>query len=362
MVNSSTRVSEEARKQENNFDLLRLLFAASVMMVHARTLSNSVQLNLFHHYLDSLLAVQGFFVISGYLITMSCERSPSLWQFAIKRARRLLPAYFTVVLGSAAAGIFLTTYSATEYLASPKLYAYVTANLSFLNFLQPALPGVFSSNPHTAVNGALWSIRSELACYAATPVFVLLVKLIGKWRALTATCFMLASASASLLWIQAETGSQIVGLIKLTFADCGLCFVLGCGAWYFRKMIRTGWFALAGLVAFVLLVTGTHTNAWIDIVYRPTILAVAVMYFGIRFPYLGNWCRYGDLSYGIYIYHFPVVQVLVAGGWFEKSPYLSLATVTGLTLALAYLSWRFIEAPWLRKDSHYILESTSSPR
>jgi peptidoglycan/LPS O-acetylase OafA/YrhL len=328
------------------------------MVAHARTLSRSDQLGVLSLCPDSTLAVYAFFVTSGYLITMSYERSRSDRQFAIKRVRRLLPAYATVVVAAAVVGTFLTSLSVLEYLTSPRVYAYLLANLSFLNFLQPSLPGVFEQNPFgPAVNGALWSIRSELACYATVPVVVWLVNRVGRGAGVGATVVALAAVSAGLLWVQQQTDSPVVPLLKQTGPDCGLCFAFGIGAWYVRAWLHGRWFVPMGLGALVLLAAGASFNPWVEIVARPAVLAVAVMFVGLRVPYLGNWGRFGDLSYGIYIYHFPVIQAVVAAGWFASAPYEALTASIGFTVALALASWHFVEAPWLHTDSHYIRSS-----
>lgn len=338
----------------NNFDLLRLLLAASVMLVHARSLSGADDLAFLSRFLNSTYAVCAFFVISGHLIAMSYERSRSIRQFASKRARRLVPAYATVVIAAAVAGIFLTTLPAAAYLVSPAVYAYLAANLTFLNFLQPSLPGVFEGNPHgVTVNGALWSIRSELVCYICVPAVYWLPSRVGRVASILGTAAVCAVASAGLFWLQQQTASPLCARLKLEL-DCGLCFALGIGTWYLRDRLRGKVFTLVGLGGVVLLATGAEFGPWAELILRPAILTGAVMLFALQIPYLGNWGRFGDLSYGVYIYHYPVIQCVVAAGWFASAPYTALAVSVGTTLALATASWWLIEAPCLSTDSHYV--------
>jgi len=80
-----------------------------------------------------------------------------------------------------------------------------------------------------------------------------------------------------------------------------------------------------------------------------------VVYAAIGLRYLGNFGRWGDFSYGIYIIHFPVVQTLVAVGVFARDPWLGFAVATFAVLALAALCWHFVERPFLRRNSHYVL-------
>ncbi len=83
-------------------------------------------------------------------------------------------------------------------------------------------------------------------------------------------------------------------------------------------------------------------------------LAVMVIYFACVFLWLGNFGKYGDFSYGIYITHFPILQVLISAGAFGYSPILGLAVAGVLVFITAYVFWHFIEKPFLKKSSHYV--------
>ncbi len=340
---------------QNNCDLLRLILAVCVMLVHSQTLSAANQLSLFPRLLNSTYSVWAFFVISGYLITMSFERSRSLRDFANKRVRRILPAYVTVVAVSAFAGAIATTLPVSAYLVSPRLYGYLLANLSFLNFLCPSLPGVFESNPYgPAVNGALWSIRSELACYVAVPLVCALASRFGRLVACVAFALVFVCAGAALLALQLQTGSPTIETLRIETTDCGFCFALGVAAYYYGDRLRGRWFAVVGIMCLAILALGLKFHPWTELLLRPVLLACAVIYVSFRMPYLGNWGRYGDISYGVYIYHFPVIQCVVAAGVFALTPLGGLALSVTVTLALAIASWFFIEAPWLSASSHYM--------
>jgi peptidoglycan/LPS O-acetylase OafA/YrhL len=71
--------------------------------------------------------------------------------------------------------------------------------------------------------------------------------------------------------------------------------------------------------------------------------------------HLGNFGKYGDLSYGIYILHFPVIQWLVSVGLYRESPFGALAATIVVVLTLAFASWHWVEKPFLRKTSHYVV-------
>ncbi len=82
--------------------------------------------------------------------------------------------------------------------------------------------------------------------------------------------------------------------------------------------------------------------------------ALLSLYAACVFPRLGNFGKYGDFSYGIYIVHFPFLQVLIQSGLFKYSPVIVLITASMLVLSASYLSWHFVEKRFLRKSSHYI--------
>lgn len=129
------------RTYDNCFDFLRFLFASIVMIGHLIVITELPQLQGLYPYFDTYISITGFFVISGFLITQSYMRSQSVSSYFLKRAKRLLPAYVLVVVVCAAGLAGLSAYSPAEYYTDPGLYRYLIANLSFLNFVHPCLPG-----------------------------------------------------------------------------------------------------------------------------------------------------------------------------------------------------------------------------
>ncbi|MGE3347519.1 MAG: acyltransferase family protein [Ramlibacter sp.] len=122
------------RLQNNNFDLLRLLFAGTVCLVHGYQLSGYEQLAWIEQSLSSAVAVKAFFVVSGFLIFMSAERSSSLTGYLSKRVRRIYPAYFAVVMLCAVGLVLASSRHTADYFFSAAWFKYVLANLTFLNF------------------------------------------------------------------------------------------------------------------------------------------------------------------------------------------------------------------------------------
>ncbi len=127
------------RLSKNNFDLLRLLFAGTVCLVHVYDLSGYQALSTIADILSSAVAVKAFFVVSGFLIFLSYERSSSLTSYTSKRVRRIYPAYFTVVM-LCAVGLMLASSKSIGGYFSFEWIKYVVANLTFLNFFSPFKP------------------------------------------------------------------------------------------------------------------------------------------------------------------------------------------------------------------------------
>lgn len=338
--------------KKNNFDLLRLLFSITVFLVHSPVLSKKAELAFITKYLSSAVAVNSFFVISGFLVTMSFYSSSSKTDYFIKRARRIYPAYTAVILISAVAGLLLTTLPFTSYF-SFDLLKYLFANLSFLNLLQPALPGVFDSNSMSSVNGALWSIRFEVLFYTIIPLTVLFSRKYNK------KYFCLLSISTILFFkyisqvIAVKISSAPFALLLNLAPEIFLYFICGSFLYIFHKDFKK-WAHLLFTVAF----TGYFVAKLSGFNFlMPFFISFIVIYFACEFKFLGNWGKYGDFSYGIYIWHFPILQTMISLGLFDKTPYIALALSTLIILGFAWLSWHFIEKRFLKRSSHYILST-----
>lgn len=234
------------RLTENNFDLLRLLFAGTVLLVHSYELSGFQQLGIIASVLSSAVAVKAFFVVSGFLVFMSFERSATITSYAIKRIRRIYPAYFTVVMLCAMGLIAVSSKSIGDYFSFAWI-KYVFANLAFLNFLQPTLPGVFDSNKLAAVNGALWTLKIEAMFYLTVPLFVFLFR---KFAHLPILIFFYCSSVAYtgfMAVISERTGSGVYLELGRQLPGQLSYFMAGAFIYYFLPVFerRIGYFLIA---------------------------------------------------------------------------------------------------------------------
>ena len=337
------------RLQANNFDLLRLLFAGTVCLVHVQTLSGFSQLDVVTRILSAAVAVKAFFVVSGFLIFMSFERSSSLSTYARKRIRRIYPAYFTVVMLCALCLVTVSSAGITEYF-SVAWAKYVVANLLFLNFLQPTLPGVFATHLIPEVNGALWTLKIEVMFYLSVPLFVYLFRRFSPLSVILVT-YCLSIVYAMLMTASAErTGSEFYVQLGRQLPGQLSYFMAGAFFYYFLPFFERSRICFLLFAAIALVANAAHPMPFLE----PFALATLVAFFGL-FLYCGNFGKYGDFSYGVYILHVPIIQLLLTSGWFAESPWLLLGATVLSTTICAVAMWHLVEKRFLFRGSHYIV-------
>lgn len=334
---------------DNNFDAIRFALAFAVFLVHAFELSRAQSLRFLAEILSSQVAVQSFFVVSGFLIFMSYEKTKDVRKYAVKRARRIYPAYATVILVSGVGGYFLSSLDAGSYF-SIDFIKYLAANLLFLNFLHSDLPGVFAGNEYVEVNGALWTLKIEVLFYISVPFFVFVFNRLGAWRVIVGVYVLSILYHVLMHHMAAQTGKGIYVVLARQLPGQLSYFMAGASIYYYWDVIsrRSEVFLVAGFAAYAAGRYGGLTAL------EPIGLAIIVAYAALFFRYLGNFGRYGDFSYGIYILHFPVLQTLIFFGLFESHPVAALLVAASLVIFLAFLLWHLVEKRFLRRSSHYI--------
>ena len=336
----------------NNVDFLRFMAAVMVWYSHCFALflgtGDGMERWIPFESFGSL-GVTIFFIISGYFITASAVRNPQLKTFARNRALRILPALIVVVvLAAFVLGPLVSTLPWSEYFSHPKMWKYLKTALVFQ--VQYTLPGVFADNPAQAVNGSLWSLQHEVRCY----IIIGLLAVIG-WLRPRVMVAMLAALFA--LRVHGVLGAPMPDRFwgmrweKLeTAVRLGSEFAIGSVLYWFRQPLLTQWKWL--LLAVILAVVSCFLTAgWGKLLFDPA-LAVIVLSIGLmKLPVLTRFSRYGDFSYGMYLYAFPMQQL--AKYLFPDAPFSALVAVSFLfTLCCAVLSWRWVEKPALsRKDS-----------
>lgn len=355
-VGSSIAITQ--RLSYNNFDLLRLLLAATVVVYHTGILSQQPSLSLLSILMSGDLGVQGFYVVSGFLVTMSYDRSRTAWSYAAKRARRIAPAYLTVVLGAAVLLAAMSRLSWSEYFLHPMWRSYVFWNVLLANFMAPDLPEVFLGNYKQAVNGSLWTIKIEVGFYCMVPLMAWFARHAGRsriwWIMLTASLAwrigfeMLSVMMGTPFW--SKLAIQMPG--QLSF------FILGAIAYERTRLGQQGptlAVAIAGAIAYGL------SDGWLHELIAPFAVASMIYWAAISCPKLPDLSRHGDLSYGIYLYHWPILQVFIAHGWFNAAPYVATAAFFVTVAMVAWASWSLIERRFLmHRHAHAVASSEAS--
>ena len=128
-------------------------------------------------------------------------------------------------------------------------------------------------------------------------------------------------------------------------------FMVGAAGYYYYQYFSAYSKALLGLAVIFLIMK--PLLPWLAL--EPLVLGIFVLFLALVFPYLGNFGKYGDFSYGIYIVHFPILQILIAYRLFDASPVLALVFAAFTVLLLAILLWNLVEKPFLQKGSHYVI-------
>lgn len=333
-------------REDNRFDILRLLAAWLVLFSHCYPLGGRPTLEplLKHVGVDSLggAGVVIFFVLSGYLVSMSLERSQNMLEFARRRALRIYPALVVVcLLCVGLLGPLMTTLSLVEYASSPMTWDYFR-NLSAVS-IRFQLPGFVSGNPLPGVvNGSLWSLTYEITCYVVLAALALVP---GTLRGKVAVALMLL-VGLFLLRPAVPPASPLDKFLGLDYyhVKLGLVFALGAvfGCWRdrIRPLLWPALLALAGVA-----VTGGALQMLLFLLGLGT-LAMWLALYGKWLPRIP--ARIGDWSYGAYLYGFPVQQVLAHYKLHEFSFAAYVAVCTVVTFALAGLSWHGVEKQALR--------------
>jgi len=331
------------RGHDNNLNLLRFVAASMVVVSHSYPLSghrNDEPLARALGFIDlGSLAVAMFFAISGYLIAKSFARTPSVLAFLRARFLRIVPAYLAAVLLAALViGPVATSLPAAEYLRSEGLWRYV-AETSTIFGGSDRLPGVFGDNPYPfAINGSLWTLSLEVACYLGLMVAGLAGALTRRWIALAVALGLFALAETWPAFVAALPRSEAIVTPRLAGT-----FVAGSLAYAWRQYVPVHPALAVAAVVGAMLSVSTSFAAYAvygAIAYASLVIAYAP---SLDVP---AFRRLGDYSYGIYVFAFPTQQAIawVLG---PIPPPLLFGLAYPVIFALAFASWHLIEAPAL---------------
>jgi peptidoglycan/LPS O-acetylase OafA/YrhL len=330
-------------ERHNNFDALRLIAAISVIFSHAFLIGDGRQDDEPLMQItggQTILGVVGvfvFFTISGFLITQSFEATKSAPRFALKRILRIYPGLGgCLLLSGFALGPALTSLPLSDYFGDGGTYAYMISNFTMIDPTR-SLPGVWFTkwDAGGVVDGPLWTLPCEVTMYV-------MVLALGLMRALDLRII------AALI---------VLGMGGIWFDTASSEYFSGSALWLLS-------FFASGMALYRLRDSGFINGRIALLACAGLVVSVPLKAFILLFPLFGSYlviylafaqwwkpfpaARYGDLSYGLYIYGWPVEQTLTglhggAMGWLplfvESLP---------ITAVLAFLSWHLIEKRALR--------------
>lgn len=352
MTTTIGSVLDNGGGRDNGFDTIRLLAAASVIFSHAFVLVDGREATepLYHLSNGQITigraAVAAFFVVSGLLISMSFDRSRTVSRFVANRALRLFPGlWLCLFLLVFVFGPLATTAPLTDYATSRETLGFL-GNFVFLQLSQSVL-GVFDGLPGSdAFNSSLWTLKYEIACYA----FGAALLSVGAARTGLVLVAWLASMIATpLIGDPLQQGGVVYHVAWLVW----LFRFYGAGMLLYLFRDRVPLSKPAAFLCLIPIIPGALTPFYTEL------LAIFGAYAVIATAFLASrrfkqLTASGDMSYGVYIYAFPVQQALVP--WSLETPVPWLANVllaVPLIFLLAALSWHFVEHPALTLKSYF---------
>lgn len=336
---------------QNNFDVLRLFAALQVVVLHYSVHIGEISpQGLLEAALRPFAGVPIFFFISGFLIAESWVRKPLWREYVWRRAMRIFPAMMMCGV-LAIASLMLSGFGTPLWLDRPWFYGFALAQISGFAYYNPS---ALSGYGVGVLNGSLWTIPVELSFYIALPMLFLLFRAITLRLAIIFVAMLVSYALYEFSW-KWRAESVLWRGVSLTLAAHGWEFLLGVLAQHYKAYLLR---ILRGRALMALLVFVATYAVLGDVVYltegaaRPwyASFALAVLrdawVFAFAFSpiYCAHFLRGNDISYGVYLYHMPVLNAAIYLG-FGALPAIVL------TVCLALLSWRLIEAPCLARTT-----------
>jgi peptidoglycan/LPS O-acetylase OafA/YrhL len=339
-------------RRSNGIGALRLFFASLVIVSHSpEMLDGSLRreplFNLFGTLSSGDLAVDAFFLISGYLIAASFAASSSLVSYFRKRVLRIYPAFVVCSLLC----VFVVAPLAGADLSALRPADWGRLSYRLLMLKSPEVAGAFQGLPYPALNGSAWTISYEFRCYvlAAALGLVGLYRKGGRWAFLGLTVAMIAG---NLVLALAAPGLTAPNWLVATFGEphqqarLTTAFMIGTCFWLFNAelALRARYAAVAAL-------------GLVGLMFVPAVAETALFLLG---GYVLFWIAFkvtwkplhtinakDDVSYGVYLYAWPIGALLI---WFWRdipAPLLALLTFLG-ALACGRASWLAVEKPAMR--------------
>lgn len=318
---------------ENCFDFLRYLFALSLIIAHFCTITGTEQF----WFITGGMRVKAFFTITGFLVTYSFLRCDCrLRTYAVKRAARILPAYICCIIFCIMLGWYVSSLGTQTFFSSAQTWKYALSNLFMLNWIEPELPCTFQSNVVPQMNGSLWSMKLEALFYVAVPFLVWMIKMV-KSKCMMLIVMMLCVGVYAWLPVQLQYSVYFLsGMVLLLYFD-SFCR-------YSKYILMLSVLSEVVLYVFYGTLSAEIASSIEPITFSSIIIGVAYYAKPLNF-----FRRFDNVTYGLYLYHFPIIQALILFGLLDYDVRICFFVTIVLTSIMAVLSWKLVEKPLMDK-------------
>ena len=328
------------KRENNNIDLLRLLAALLVVWAHAPALFGlpAFWIPAPHGMYAGRLGVAIFFFLSGMLVCNSLVTKKNVWAFVWARFMRIYPAFFVMLIFSVfLIGPVYTTLNAGQYFSSSETWHFFFRNI--ILSIQYHLPGVWESRLNIGINASTWTIPIEVGCYICLLFsFLLCNKLkINHW-----VFFVLAMVFSiiPIKWLLPIMGINYTIIDQVDI----FCFAIGAiMAVYKEQIVLDKKILSISLLICVLLWRCENVICYL----YPVVVSLVLIYSTSIKPLLRLHLKH-DISYGIYIWHWPICQILYTH-LHSINVYIFFVIVLIITSIIAYLSAIIVEEPCIAK-------------
>lgn len=335
----------------NNFHFVRLTASIMVLFSHSFYLFSPLSKDPLHTISSGIftfgnIGVYIFLIVSGFLITKSILNSSSIKNFIWRRILRIFPALWVMVLLSVfLIGPILTNESLTNYIRNSNNYLFLK-NLGLFFPNNYKINAVFTSNPLGTFNGCLWTIPYEVFFYIVLLIIYVLqffrykLILLIQWLLFIVLQLYLGNK----IYVYSYSSPWILNLNIESFFRLFIFFESGVLIYLFKDVIYSNRFLLKYLFFSIIIICFFRfSNFSINIILPPILIYFAI--YNNRFSFVE---KFGDLSYGLYLYGYIVQQIIVSFKIDFMNEYLLFIFSLIISLIIAYCSWHYIEKPMLR--------------
>lgn len=328
-----------------NMDIMRYVLSIAVIIAHINILAG----HDFFFPISSFEAVGGFFALSGFLMYPNYIRHNNFLRYTKQRARRILPPYVFIVIICAIGFVTISTLSVEEYFLNVKWWKYLIANILFLNWLEPALPGVFEGAQYydPAVNGSLWTMKVEWCLYFSVPIFIYILRKLRFNRQWFAIAVIMISIAYRiwLTYLFSITEKPIYEILARQIFGQLAYFYCGMFIFFNKDKLQKHFIQLfiIGLVLYLLSCINWVTQC----LFNPAAVAAVILsvcFIPININFLQ---RYTNISYEMYLFHYPIIQMSVLLTINQMNPITELGFVIIATILLSSIwasFWQYLQA------------------